>query len=292
MLTPASISAISSDIPSPIWEQISQFARAFQLELAKRDAPAPLRLRYPRDEAIFLDPNNVYFVIDGGPSKQHVSRNGRDLRNTGPVQLESLIASIERELSWVAPFGFAVSFTTIQNPSEDEVRAIVDKYVGFEVQEFEKRQREVRLNPIFQGRKFMLDETLCFVLMPFSAEHQLQEIYADTVKPTILAAGLRCVRADDIYDTTLIIETIWENINRARLLVVELTGRNPNVFYELGIAHSVGKEAILLSQSIDDVPFDLRHLRCIIYSATPRGVDTMKKQLQAAISSVLRKPTR
>ena len=58
------------------------------------------------------------------------------------------------------------------------------------------------------------------------------------------------MRADDIYDNRPIIEDVWRCTNEARILIAELTGRNPNVFYETGIAHTVGKEVILITQSL------------------------------------------
>jgi len=56
----------------------------------------------------------------------------------------------------------------------------------------------------------------------------------------------------------MIMQQIWVYILNARVLIAELTGKNPNVFYELGLAHAQGKDVILLTQSINDVPFDLR----------------------------------
>jgi hypothetical protein len=54
-------------------------------------------------------------------------------------------------------------------------------------------------------------------------------------------------------------------IHKAKVLIAELTGKNPNVFYELGLAHADRKPVVFTSGAIDDVPFDLRHLRVITY---------------------------
>ena len=120
-----------------------------------------------------------------------------------------------------------------------------------EVALYEQRQKIVRLNPIFRGREFSQNDNLVFVLSPF--EDPFDAIYADHIKPTVEAiSDLQCVRADDLYDNRPIIEDIWRYTNEARILISELTGRNPNVFYETGIAHTVGKEVILITQSMDD----------------------------------------
>jgi nucleoside 2-deoxyribosyltransferase len=63
-------------------------------------------------------------------------------------------------------------------------------------------------------------------------------------------------------------DQIWAGINSAKVLVAELTTRNPNVFYELGLAHALEKPVVLISSNSDDVPFDLKHIRVIYYDVT------------------------
>ncbi|MGE3975407.1 MAG: hypothetical protein AB7F59_12860, partial [Bdellovibrionales bacterium] len=95
----------------------------------------------------------------------------------------------------------------------------------------------------------------CFVLMPFGEYHDMyfNELYS----PAIKDAGLDAERADGIFTTGTVMEQIWDRIKKASVLVAELTGKNPNVFYELGLAHSHGNPVILIAGSLDDVPFDL-----------------------------------
>jgi hypothetical protein len=107
----------------------------------------------------------------------------------------------------------------------------------------------------------------CFVMMPFTAP--LGDYYSKIYKPAIEKAGLRPVRADtDIFGTGKIIDQIWSGINSAKVLVAELTTRNPNVFYELGLAHALEKPVVLVSSNEDDIPFDLKHIRVIYYDMT------------------------
>ena len=121
------------------------------------------------------------------------------------------------------------------------------------------------------------DENLCFVLMPFIPE--MDELYKKTIKPTIEELGMECIRADEIYRVGSIIDQIWSYIQVAGIIIADLTNRNPNVLYELGLAHASDKKVILLTQSIEDIPFDLRHLRCIDYDNTHRGVQKLKHSL-------------
>jgi hypothetical protein len=111
------------------------------------------------------------------------------------------------------------------------------------------------------------DPGLCFVLMPFAP--RFDEVW-DTIRNTASSPpfNLLCRRADDITRPGHILTDVLENIGRSRLVVADLTGQNPNVFYELGVAHTVkeASDVILISSDLDSVPFDLRHLRTIIYN--------------------------
>lgn len=114
-----------------------------------------------------------------------------------------------------------------------------------------------------QPAKIHSDDT-CFVVMPFG--QPIGGYFHHIYEPAIKKAGLRPVRADaDIFGTGKIIDQIWSGINSAKVLVAELTTRNPNVFYELGLAHALDKPVVLISSNGEDVPFDLKHIRVIYY---------------------------
>ena len=115
--------------------------------------------------------------------------------------------------------------------------------------------------------------------MPFE-DPDLNVVYEDFVKPVLRESGFDTLRADDIFGSQVIMEDIFSGIRSAVLLVAELTGRNANVFYEVGIAHALRKEVLLLSQSIDDVPFDLRHRRVLLYEYSPRGCKELQEKLK------------
>jgi hypothetical protein len=104
----------------------------------------------------------------------------------------------------------------------------------------------------------------CFVMQPFAAPHG--EYYEKIFKPAIEKTKLLPVRADaEIFATGKIIDQVWRGINAAKVLVAELSTRNPNVFYELGLAHALNKPVVLVSSNEPDVPFDLQHIRVIYY---------------------------
>ncbi|MEQ1775673.1 MAG: hypothetical protein ABL891_17990 [Burkholderiales bacterium] len=127
----------------------------------------------------------------------------------------------------------------------------------------------------------------CFVMMPFAPP--LGDYYSKIYKPAIEKAGLRPVRADaDIFGTGKIIEQVWAGINSAKVLVAELTTRNPNVFYELGLAHALEKPVVLVSSNEGDVPFDLKHIRVIYYDVTDPfwGSKLLEKVAENILSAI------
>jgi hypothetical protein len=104
----------------------------------------------------------------------------------------------------------------------------------------------------------------CFVLTPFGSP--FDNNYRRVLVPAIKAAALNPIRADEIYGSRPIIDDIFENIKTSEVLVADVTGKNPNVNYELGLAHAFGRPVVIISQSVADIPFDYRHLRAIIYN--------------------------
>lgn len=140
---------------------------------------------------------------------------------------------------------------------------------------------------LFKKYDFDVEPDLCFMLMPF--KEPFTSIYNNHIKPTLEKAGFRVMIASDIFTPTPIIEDIWEYINKANLIVADVTGKNPNVFYELGIAHTLAKYVAIITQNADDVPFDLRHLRYFPYADNKEGLFMLRGILDNIVQS-LRKP--
>lgn len=143
-----------------------------------------------------------------------------------------------------------------------------------------------RLKNISKNVKVSSEDT-CFVMMPFSAP--FGDYYSLIYKPAIEKAGLKPVRADDdIFSTGKIIDQIWKGINESKVLVAELTSRNANVFYELGLAHALNKPVVLVSSNEDDVPFDLHHIRVIYYDKNDPfwGQKLLDKVAENVISAI------
>jgi hypothetical protein len=129
-----------------------------------------------------------------------------------------------------------------------------------------------------------IEESLVSVMMPFHSS--FDGVYAAIANATT-AAGLRSRRADDIWENPAIIQDVVSLIDRARIVICDCTDRNPNVFYEIGIAHTLGREVILITQSDHDIPFDLRHLRYVQYLNNGEGLEMLSERLQSRMNDLV-----
>jgi len=113
------------------------------------------------------------------------------------------------------------------------------------------------------------------------------QIYDDHIKNVSNKLGLSIKRADDFFSNESIIEDIWYAINSAKIIIADSTKKNPNVFYEIGIAHVIGKPVIFITGDKNDIPFDIGHIRHIEYEYTPRGMKKFEIKLENAIKNIL-----
>lgn len=142
----------------------------------------------------------------------------------------------------------------------------------------------------------------CFVIMPFgdpSADpahvRKLDQIYEEWIKPAVesvrvpgkKAARIGCHRADKAVRSGDIIRHVIEHLVTSDIVIADLTGKNPNVFYELGVRHAVSNNTILIAEDLKDIPFDLRSLRAISYQYDPEHMLKLKRMLTQAVKQVL-----
>src|SRR5262245_20897430 len=128
---------------------------------------------------------------------------------------------------------------------------------------------------------------ICFIVMPFSQEWSadVHRILARACE----AAGVRPVRGDDLFSPTDIIEDIWQSINAADFVIADITGRNPNVLYELGIAHTLAKPVLILSRDAADIPIDLATRRVILYGqAGGDWRENLAGKISVAVAGIVR----
>jgi hypothetical protein len=107
------------------------------------------------------------------------------------------------------------------------------------------------------------------------------------LKVAAVEGGWTCERADDIWEYSVVINDVVSLIARSEVVICDVTRRNPNVFYEAGIAHTIGREVILITQSAHDVPFDLVHHRYVNYFPNNEGLLQMKDKLVRRLSTLM-----
>jgi hypothetical protein len=124
-----------------------------------------------------------------------------------------------------------------------------------------------------------------FVLMPFANE--MKPIFDKHISKVCARLKLSVKRADNFFGAHAIMDDIWSAIVFSKFIIADLSGKNGNVFYELGMAHTIGKNAIIISQSTEDIPFDLRHLRIIVYQYTPPGMQEFERKLRSTLEQAI-----
>ncbi|MCK4766528.1 MAG: hypothetical protein KAW12_30315 [Candidatus Aminicenantes bacterium] len=122
-----------------------------------------------------------------------------------------------------------------------------------------------------------MEKKTAFVIMPF--DKAFDSIYKKFIKESLEEVGFKTVRADDISNQQNILQIIVSGINSADLVVADLTNSNPNVYYEVGIAHTLNKPTIFLIQEVDDIPFDLRSYNVLWYSTHFEQFEESRKKL-------------
>lgn len=129
----------------------------------------------------------------------------------------------------------------------------------------------------------IVSPTQLSAMMPFG--QGFTEVYR-AIQTAATENVMVCNRADDIWVNPAIIDDVAALIDSSSIIVVDCTGKNPNVFYELGLAHAWGKEVIIITQSAADIPFDLQHIRYIQYLNNNEGRDDLARKLSSRIRSL------
>jgi hypothetical protein len=128
-----------------------------------------------------------------------------------------------------------------------------------------------------------VDAALVAVMMPFDA--RFDPVY-ERLQEAVAAAGMICQRADDIWIHDHIIQDVVSLVCRASVVICDLSGRNANVFYEMGIAHVLAKDVIMIAQSAHDVPFDVAHIRHIRYLPNGEGLAQLVSEVRRRLEGL------
>ena len=121
------------------------------------------------------------------------------------------------------------------------------------------------------------DKPLIFVAMPF--DKKLDDVFHYGIQNAVNRAGYLCERADQIAFTGDILDLIKRRIKQASLLIADLTTTNPNVYLEVGYAWGLGKPTILIAQDAQDLKFDVKGQKCIIYTGIRELEEKLSEEL-------------
>jgi len=151
--------------------------------------------------------------------------------------------------------------------------------------EFKQENEALKLTPYLKSvglnsNDLKVDKDTIFILTPF--HDRFKDVF-NTISSSLNEIGLRTIRGDEEYIKTDLLRHIIKQITKSRILIVNLDGRNPNVFYELGIAHALGKQTILISSNLEEVPFDLKSYKLVVYE----NQKELGEKIKIAVSQAL-----
>jgi len=224
----------------------------------------------------FVDRNNYYFAGTGAfEAKFCIGRviNGKSRRLAEAGSSESLQFDVPYRLRVKCEGSLITLF-------ENEVPQL-----SYEDTTFDSGRwglRTWKTNATFRNPVADSTRRTCFLIMPFGKEF---DFVLDAIRNTVKSFDFEYDRADERFVTEPIVDRIKEQIARADLIIADLTGKNPNVFYEVGYAAALNKQVIHIAQSADDLPFDVKHLRTFTYSDRMGADKKFRDDLTRAIEA-------
>jgi hypothetical protein len=158
------------------------------------------------------------------------------------------------------------------------------EFISTEINEVDAIQQITFTPSVFKIPKKPTNSKLISVMMPFSPAYR--GTY-EAIKRVADHMGLECLRADDIWENSTFIQDIFDLIFCSRIVIVDFSERNPNVMYETGIAHTLGKVVIPITQSLNDIPSDLGHHRALKYLPNDEGYRNLSNELYKRIKTII-----
>jgi hypothetical protein len=265
------------------------FEKVFSERVASRGLPALVaRPKLPCNIYYFLDRKHLWMV---GEVAHGLPMDRTQLLLDRELTEEIIERAALRELGYRDAF-----FVKLPRWLEDEdlesekaQSALVGAADALLAREYQRSVAEayaMRLEPIWGGPPIQVDPNLCFVIAPFSEDRTT--VYRNHIKPRVEAHNLVCRRADDLRTNRAIMENVWRSICEAFFIIADLTHSNANVFYELGIAHTVGKPVIMIEERPQDGerpkrPFDTMGIDAVLYENSLKGALFLAEELDKRI---------
>lgn len=201
----------------------------------------------------------------------------RSLRFSDP-DYEGHVLSVLQSMATASPGNLEIIYNYVQLKCPE---------AGENMSSENRQARRLVFSPLaFEIPNEEPNQNLVSVMMPYAAE--FTPVYK-AIQGAAEDAEIQCQRAKDIWEDSRVIQDIFALIFKSYLVVCDFSERNPNVFYEAGIAHTLGKHVIPIAQSSDDIPFDLQHHRYLKYLNNAEGRSELRSKLAERIKTLLNK---
>lgn len=155
---------------------------------------------------------------------------------------------------------------------EEEISSLKEKIDKLEQQLYEKSEEDSNELADIE------DETTVFVIMPFNKD--FADVWKGGIEKAAKNEGFSPLRVDTINKSSNITDDIIDSIRKCKIAIVDVSSNNPNVMFELGFAIALGKPNIIISQSVEQLPFDIRNIRTILYSNSWSGIEELRLKIQ------------
>lgn len=224
----------------------------------------------------------AYAGVGGFGSKFFI---GRAFEGTEWVSLSRVgrHSSISKNKTYQLRVDFSGSQITLFENDVQQLVVVDDTYQIGQV-----GLRTWRTSARFENLRAFKARPRAFLLMPFNPEF---DFVHKVIRDSMIEFGLDCIRADQIAISRPVMDDVKIQIAEADLVVVDFTGKNPNVYYEAGLADAMKKDWIVLTQSTDDLAFDVRHIRCVQYSNVMGADHGLRTDIDYALNALGYRPT-
>jgi hypothetical protein len=247
-----------------------------------------VRSQVPSSIVVALDTMNLYVLAQANAGSLSTLYTYHPNRRISP---EEAMSSAKWEFKFEDPFMLVFSKQILDQPDllrEGTLRAMAATHVESEVERALHLMSLMQIRPLFGHASYMVKDLLATVLVP--ATESGTDIYEETILPLIESGGLEVYRAEEFEGDEKKLREIWRNICIARIIVADLTGADPLVMYELGISHTVGKQAILLCRrgECPKFPEELIKSKIIEYDSGEDGMEALRSELAKVLNEAFR----
>jgi hypothetical protein len=204
-----------------------------------------------------------------------------DWEKTGLLKLVNELADTYERISKYLISGRKYKAERIQEREVSKQLTEIRKQI---LQQRIGNRKKMIITPSFTTVDYEIEPNLAFVIMPFKEDWSKDLFFVLT--QAIESEDMKVIRADDIFSSGIVVNDIWTLINRAGLIFADISVHNANVFYELGICHTLGKKVVLLRQNNgENAPFDIAFWRYFNYGLKATEVEELKITVKKIIAN-------